>query len=129
MHAAAADAVAEHEGAPVAHRQRRLTGIVAERHRHLRRPQKKLVLQAIAQFVLRVGNRKVGRGVAPRAALDGDDVEPGIGEFVGENRAGPAEADDDHILAGKLARHIEVSSNNMSGREPPSAKVHCDQFG
>jgi len=39
MQAATADAVAEHEGAPVAHGQRPLTGIVAEGHRRLRRPQ------------------------------------------------------------------------------------------
>jgi hypothetical protein len=44
MQAATADAVTEHEGAPVAHRQRRLSGIVTEGHRRLRRPQKKLVL-------------------------------------------------------------------------------------
>jgi hypothetical protein len=107
MQATAADAVAEHEGAPVANRQRRLTGIVAEGHCRLRRPQKKLMLQAIPPFILRVGNGKVARGVPPWAAFDGDDVQSGIGELVRENRAGPSQADDDRILAWKPARRMK----------------------
>ena len=127
MHAGAADAVAEHERAPVAHRQRRLVGVVAERHRHLRRPQKQLVLEPIAQLVLRVGDRKIGRGVAPRAALDRDDVEARVGQFVGENGAGPAEPDDDDVFAGKLSapscRCLDYARSRIE------RQVHCDQFG
>jgi hypothetical protein len=44
VYTGAANAVAEHERAPVAHRQRHLAGVVAERHRSLRRSQEKLVL-------------------------------------------------------------------------------------
>ena len=50
----------------------------------LRRPQEQFVPDAVAQFVLRIGGGKIGRGVAPRAALDRDHVEAGIGQFVGE---------------------------------------------
>jgi hypothetical protein len=88
--AAADDAVAEHEGAPVAHRQRGLTGVVAEGHRRLRRAQEQLVLQAIAPFVLGVGHRKVACGVAPRAALDGHHIQSGIGELMRKDGAGPS---------------------------------------
>ena len=105
MNAGAADAIAEHEGAPVAHRERRLIGVVAERHRHLRRPQEQFMLQTIAQLVLGIGNRKIGRGVAPRAALDRHHIEAFVRQFVGENGAGPAEPDDGHVFTGKFLRH------------------------
>ena len=85
VQATAADAVAEHERAPVAHRQRRLAGIVAKGHRGLRRPQEKFMLETVAPFVLSVGNGEIGRRVAPRTALDGDNVESGVGQFVCEN--------------------------------------------
>ena len=56
----------------------------------------------IAQFVLRVGGREVGCGVAPGPALDRDDVQARLGEFLREDRAGPAEADDDDVGARQL---------------------------
>jgi hypothetical protein len=54
MHAGAACTVAKHEGAPLANRKRHLIGIVAEGQRNLRRPQEQLVVDAIAQLVLRI---------------------------------------------------------------------------
>ena len=85
MNASATGAVAEHESAPIAHRQGRLIDVVAERHSNLRRPQEQLVLQPVAQFVLRVGNQKIGRRVAPRTALDRNHVKPGFGQLVRKN--------------------------------------------
>src|SRR5665213_3934198 len=95
MHTAAADAVRRHERAPGADRQRCLVHLVAERESRLIRTQEQFVADMIAQFILRVGSREIGRRVAPWTALDGDDVEPLVGQFVGEDTAGPAKADDD----------------------------------
>ncbi len=122
--AGAADAVAEHKGAPVAHRQRGLARLVAERHRDLRRPQEQLVLDAVAQLVLRVGDRKRRRRVAPRAALERDDVKARLGKLVGEDRAGPSQADDHGISVRELACH-RVRLDAIS----PAAADHCDQSG
>src|SRR6185369_7288339 len=43
--------------------------------------------------------------VTPRTTLDCDDVEPFVGELIGNDRSGPAETDDDNVLLWKLARH------------------------
>ena len=105
VQSAAADPVAEHEGAPVAHRQRGLTGIVAKRHRGLGRPQKQIVPDAEAQLVLRHGRREFRRRVAPGTALDRGDAQAGFAQFVSEDRPGPSEPDDDGILRRQLLRH------------------------
>src|SRR6516162_1786443 len=65
MHAAATDTVGRHERPPGTDRQRGLVHLVAERERGLVRPQEQLVPNAIAQFVLHVGRREIGRRVAP----------------------------------------------------------------
>src|SRR6204780_5084399 len=98
--AAATDAVHWHERAPRAYRQRLLAHFVAKGERELRRAQKKLMPDAIAQFVLVEGRRIIGRRVAPWPALDRNHVETFVGQFVRDDRAGPAEADDSHILFG-----------------------------
>jgi hypothetical protein len=90
MHAGAAGAVAEHEGAPRADRQRRFARLVSKCHRHLRVAQEQFTLQAVAQFVLHVGDGKVRAGVAPRTSLDSDDLKTSIRQFIGENGSGPA---------------------------------------
>ena len=59
----------------------------------------------IAQFVRRGADVEIGGGVAPRAALDRNDLEAGAREFERHDRSGPAETDDDDILAGKTAGH------------------------
>jgi hypothetical protein len=74
VHPTAADAIGRHERAPCADRQRGLIHLVAECERRLIGPQEQFVTNAIAQFILHVVGRKVGRRVAPRAAFDGDDV-------------------------------------------------------
>src|SRR5208337_5373500 len=60
---------------------------------------------AIAQFVLVVGWREIGWRIAPRAPLDRDNIEAGAGQFIGEDGARPAKADDHDILMGKFASH------------------------
>src|SRR5271166_5801841 len=97
--------VHRHERAPSADRQRLLVYLVAKGEGRLRRPEKQFVPNAIAQFVLGVGCRKVGRRVPPWAAFDRDDVETFVGQLLREDRARPAEADNRHVLVGELARH------------------------
>ena len=80
-------------------------GIVAHGQRFLLRPQEDIVAHRIAQFVRRGADVEIGGGVAPRPALDGDDLEAGARQFIGEDRSGPAETDDDDILAGQTAGH------------------------
>ena len=79
------------------------------------------MLQTIAQLVLGIGNRKIGRGVAPRAALDRHHVEAFVRQFVGENGAGPAEPDNGHVFTGELLRHRRCSLQTIC--------THKDQFG
>ena len=134
MQPAAADSIAEHEGAPVAHRQRRLTGVVPERHARLRRLQEKLVLQAVTQFVLRVGNRKIARRVTPGSTLDRDNVEPCLRQFVRKNGAGPSEPDDDSVFSGKPARHClfslqSIQINRTRARRPLSKTFIVTSLG
>ena len=87
VHAATADTVRRHEGAPGADRQRRLVHLVAEGEGGLVGTQEQLVADAIAQLVLGVVGRIVGRRISPGAPLDRDHVESGVGQFVGHDRA------------------------------------------
>ena len=118
MHAATADAVRRHERAPAPDRQRGLVHLVAERDGGLVGPQEQFVPDVVAQLVLRVGGREIGRRVAPRAALDRDDVEPFVGQFVREDRAGPAEPDDDHVFFGEDARHYRLGVHSARPARP-----------
>src|SRR6266403_773212 len=53
----------------------------------------------------RTADVEISGGVAPRAAFDRDDLEAGAGEFVSQDRSGPAETDDRDILAWETAGH------------------------
>jgi hypothetical protein len=55
---------------------------MAESHRDLRRSEEQVVADVVAQLVLRIGGWEIGRSVAPGAALDGYDVQPGRGQLV-----------------------------------------------
>jgi len=82
MHASAANPIRRHEGPPAADWQRRLPDVMAESHRDLRWSKEQVVADVVAQLVLRIGGWEIGRSVAPGAALDGYDVQPGRGQFV-----------------------------------------------
>src|SRR5258707_5926841 len=105
VYAPAADAVGRHKRPPTTDRERGLVHLVAERKRSLVRSQEQLVANAVAQFVLHIARREISRRVAPRTALDGDDVEPFVGQFVRHDRTGPAEPDNDNVFFGESARH------------------------
>ena len=105
VHAGAADPVAGQKAAPFADRKRGLRRVIPHRQRFLLRTQEDVMANAIAQLIGRGADVEIGRGVAPRAALDRDDVETGAGELQSENRSGPSETDDDDILAGETAGH------------------------
>ena len=87
-----------HERAPVADRQRGLVGVVTERQRRLCGPQEQIVPDAVAQFVGREGG---GKSVAvsrhgPRSMATIS--RPACGEFMGQDRARPAEPNDHDIV-------------------------------
>src|SRR5262245_54439478 len=105
MHAGTADAVAGQETRKTADRQRGLARIVAERQRFLVGPQKQVEAHRVAQFILHIGRWEIRAGVTPRAALDCDDVEAGLCQFIAEDGPGPSQADDHDILAREFARH------------------------
>lgn len=60
---------------------------------------------AIAQFIGRGADIEIGGRVAPRTTLDRDDFKTGAGEFIGKDRSGPAQTDNDDILARQTASH------------------------
>src|SRR5262245_57559744 len=95
---------------PGTDRESGLIHLVAERKSRLIGTQEHLVTNAIAELVLRISHRKVRGRVAPRAALDGDDIEPFVRQFVSHDRSGPSQADNDDIFFGKLARHGSASA-------------------
>jgi hypothetical protein len=77
------------------------------------------VPDAITQLILRIVGRVLGGGVAPRTALDGDDVQPGIGELIRHDRASPAETDDGHIPAGQFPCHGCYPLRGVHSGRPP----------
>ena len=105
VQAGAADAVARQEAAPFADRQRGLRGVVAHGQRFLLRTQEDVVTHRIAQLVGGGADVEIAGGVAPRTALQRDDIQSKAGQFIGDDRAGPAKPDDDDILARKTAGH------------------------
>src|ERR1700744_5312201 len=54
---------------------------------------KEMMAPHVAQFVLRESRGKICGGVAPRAPLQGDHVEPGIAELLSHDGPGPTKAD------------------------------------
>ena len=127
VHAAAANAIRRHEGAPAADRKRGLIHFVAEAEGQLRRAQEQLVPDAIAQLILVVGRREIGRRVAPGSALDGNDIEAGIGQFVSQDRSGPAKADDHNVFGGKLASHERLYA--LPGVQPARPWMATGGYG
>jgi hypothetical protein len=105
VQAGAADTVAGKKAAPLADRQRGLRRVVAHGQRFLFRAQEHVVANRIAQLVRRRADIEIGGRVAPRAALDRDHFEAGARKLVSQDRSGPAETDDDEILARETAGH------------------------
>src|ERR1700733_11697226 len=105
MYAGAADAVARKKTREAADRHRRLARIVAKRQRLLVGTQKQIQPNRVAKFVLRISGRKVRRRIAPGSTFDRDDVQASLCEFIGKDRDGPSEPDDDDILGREFAGH------------------------
>src|SRR5262249_15615943 len=115
MHAGAADPIAGQKTPPFADRQRGLRGIVAHGQRFLLRAQEDIVAHGIAKFIRSGADVEIAGGIAPWATLDRNHVEAGMRQLVSEDRSGPAETDDDDILARKTAGH----------QRPPQAGRPC----
>jgi hypothetical protein len=100
MDASAANAVAGLERAPLPDRQRRLAIAIAKRQRALRGPLKEIEPNPIAQLIRGVTDVEGGGRIAPRTTFNCNDIEPLVGQFLRENRASPAEANDHHVFRG-----------------------------
>ena len=72
----------------------------------------------VEQLVWHEVDAEIPRGIAPRAALDADDVEPLLGQLVGDDCPRPAQSDDDDIGSGELVGHGPTS--RCSSRRAPS---------
>ncbi len=108
MHAGATHPLARQEGTPFADRQRGLALIVAEGESLVGGLLEQMMAPHIAQLVLVEGRGEIGGRVAPLAALDGQDVEAGIGQFLGDDGAGPAEPDQQHVDGRQSGRHAQL---------------------
>jgi hypothetical protein len=97
MQPRAADALALQECGQLAIRQRGIVRRMTDRDRGLREIEKQLLADVVRQFVDRVRIGAVRIGVAVFAALECEDFQARFDEFLRENRASPAEADDHRV--------------------------------
>src|SRR5215813_4015059 len=97
MQAGAADALARREGAPAPHRQRALVWEMAEGDGLDRVVGNELGAASVTQFVTDRRQHEVIARHAVGSALETDHGEAGLGQFAGEDRAGPAHPDHDRI--------------------------------
>ena len=111
VHGRAADDLAGQERAEPPHRQRFLRGIVAHRERVARGVLHEVVTHHVAQLVADIGHRIVLVGAAHRAALERDHLQPGLGQFLREDAAGPAQPDDDGVDFFQFGRHVVLLSS------------------
>ena len=93
----AAHAGTRQEGRQLAIGHRLLAGVMPDGDGAFRQILEQLAADVVGQLInhLRIG--AVRPGVAHRAALQRDDVEPGFGQLFGHDRPNPAEADDRDI--------------------------------
>src|SRR5690242_4424434 len=89
----------------MAHRQRRLLHVVAKGQRLPFRLLEDRVAHGVAELVLNECRRKIGDRVAKCSTLQRQDLQPGIGELLRQDAAGPAEADQHDVDGGKTLSH------------------------
>ncbi len=101
----AANAGARQEGGQLAIGYRLLAGVVTNRHRAFREILEQLAADVIGQLIDNLRISAVRPGIAHRAALQRDDVEPRFRQLFGHDRANPAKANDRHIGFFQYGRH------------------------
>ena len=97
VHARATDAGGGEERAQVAHRQRGLVGAVAEGERLALGRFENLLAHGVAQFILDGVGGEVRHGVAKFPAFQCQHLHAGIGQFLRDDRGGPAETHQHHV--------------------------------
>src|SRR5262249_37717558 len=80
----------------------------------LRHIHHQVVALRITQLVADQRHREIVLRTARPAALQRDDLQSGLSEFLREDAAGPAHADDDDINGSKFGCHGARSSQYMS---------------
>src|SRR5262249_50298785 len=86
-----------------------------------------LVAYHVAQLVADVGQREILVGRAHRAALERNYLEPGRGQLLRHDAAGPAQPDDDGIDLFQLGRHV-VLPQLMSEMATGSAGIFLSRY-
>ena len=97
MHGGAADDFAGQERAEPAHRQRLLLRVVAHGDGVARGILHQVVAHDITQLVADIGQRVIVLAGAHGAAFERDHLQPGLGQFLRQNAAGPAQPYDDDV--------------------------------
>ena len=103
--AGAAEPLAGIERAQIAHRERDLVRAVAEGQRLLGEILHELEPRVVAQLVVHPRRLEVGVRVPCAAPLEADHLEPRLGELLGEDPTGPADAGQHHVNGLHLDRH------------------------
>ncbi|MCY1530038.1 hypothetical protein D9M68_652120 [compost metagenome] len=114
VQAGAADAVAGQEGGQLAVGQRGVVDAVADAHGALRQVLVQLAAGVVGQLVEGVGVGAVGVGVAVLAALQGHHLEARLDQLLGQDRAGPAEADHHRVHVFECRRHAQPLSPEIA---------------
>ena len=115
VQAGTTDRLAGQERTQPAHRQGVLLRRVAHRHRVARGVLHHFLALHVAQLVAHLLQLEVGVGGGHLAAFERDHLQPGLGEFLREDAARPAEADDDRVDFLQFPGcHVEVSGQLMS---------------
>ncbi len=104
-----ADAVAHRERAPAPHRGRGLVRHMAHGQRLGRGVEHQLEAQPVFQLVADVRQREILRRHAIGAALEPDDVKPGLGQLARHDAACPAHADENRVRLFHLRGHRRCS--------------------
>ena len=116
-----ADPRARQEGAEPPQRQRGFRRRVPQRYRLGLRILEQFLAHRVFEIVAHGGKREILACRTVGAALEPDDLEPGLGQFAGENAAGKPDADADRIDFLEHRGHCCFSSH--AWRDQPS------QFG
>ena len=103
VHAATANAIWRHERAPRAYWQCGLVDVVAESQCLLRWAQEQVVSDVIPQFILRDTSWESRSRYRATGLARSPHIQSRIREFLRQDRAGPAEPNDNNIGAGKFA--------------------------
>jgi hypothetical protein len=111
VHGRAADDLAGQKRTKSPHRQRFLRRVIAHREGVARGVLHEIVAHHIAQLVTDVGYRIVFVGRAHRTALERDHLQPGLGQFLREDAAGPAQPDDDGVDFLQFGCHVVLLSS------------------